>query len=198
MTDSTDTKTAWLATCSGQGFFPLAPRAEDVRIEDIAHGLAHSFRFAGQAVRGYTVAQHSIAVSRRVPEADALWGLLHDAAEAWLPDVPRPIKQLMSLAVPLLAGSDNYHAIVPFEVVECEILEAVAEYFGLPRPMPQSVKVADDRELARERRDLWDDRQPPWPGPVLAEPYPEAIEWCRSPEDIEKIFLKRFGELQSK
>ena len=195
MTDSNDTKTGWLATCSGQGFFPLEPLAEDVRIEDIAHGLAHSFRFAGQALRGYTVAQHSIAVSCRVPAEDALWGLLHDAAEAYLCDVPRPIKQVMSLAVPMADGSREYHAIVPFEVVEREILKAVAERFGLPWPMPASVKVADDRELAREWRDLWDDRQPPRPNEKLAEPYPETIEWWRSPVDIEKLVMKRFVEL---
>ena len=199
MTDRNEnTKAVWLATCSGQGFFPLEPRAEDVRIDDIAHGLAHSFRFAGQAVRGYTVAQHSLEVSRRLPPEDALWGLLHDAAEAWLPDVPPEIKRAMGLAVPTSDGSDEYHAIVPFKIVEREILMVVAECFGLPWPVPETIKDADDRELAREWRDLWDERQPPWPGPSLAEPYPEVIEWCRTPEDIEGVFLKRFSELWSR
>ncbi len=185
---------AWLATGSGKKFYPLDPRAEDVGIEDIAHGLAYKYRFAGQAVCGYTVAQHSIEVSRRVPPADRLWGLLHDAAEAYLCDVPRPIKAAMSLAVPMSDGSGDYHAIVPFEVVEREILAVVAERFGLPWPLPESVRVADDRELARERRDLWDERQPQWPASDLPEPYPERIEWCRAPEDIEKLFMARFRD----
>lgn len=83
---------SWIQTFSGRQFFPLEPRVEDVCIEDIAHGLSNLCRYAGHCECFYSVAQHCLLVSRVVPREHALRGLLHDASEAYLIDVPRPIK----------------------------------------------------------------------------------------------------------
>ena len=79
----------WMQTHSGIQFWPLDPRPEDILIEDIAHALSNQCRFAGHCCFHYSVAQHSVLVSENVPAQDAMWGLLHDAGEAYLVDLPR-------------------------------------------------------------------------------------------------------------
>jgi len=84
----------WIQTYTGRAFFPLDPRLEDIDIADIAYGLAGEMRFGNHAKQRYTVAQHSVLVSEQVPVQYALRGLLHDASEAYLGDIPRPLKVL--------------------------------------------------------------------------------------------------------
>ena len=79
-------------TYTGRQFFPLTPRQEDIDIEDIAHSLSRLCRFNGHCKSFYSVAEHSYRISYIVPPEFALWGLLHDAGEAYLSDLPRPIK----------------------------------------------------------------------------------------------------------
>ena len=85
---------AWICTLSGRRFFPLATSDAQIDPVDIAQGLSRRFRFGGQSPIDYTVAQHSVEVARVCWENVelALWGLLHDAAEAYLPDWQRPVK----------------------------------------------------------------------------------------------------------
>ena len=139
----------WIETFSGDRFFPLSPGPAEIHIKDIAHGLAGRFRFSGQSRDWYTVAQHSVEVSRRVPAEDVLWGLLHDAAEAYLPDIPRPIKDdfCMSDFYQSYRARRPFQSIRPFEAFEWDVLECVAMRFGLRMPIPASVLEADDREL---------------------------------------------------
>lgn len=92
-------ETGWICTASGKRFFPLCPREEDMDIEDIAAALSRSCRFLGHCREFYSIAEHSLLVAtilewddrRRATQLD---GLLHDAAEAYLPDMPRPLKVL--------------------------------------------------------------------------------------------------------
>lgn len=124
----------WMQTYTGRRFWPLDPVAGDIEIMDIAHALSNQCRYAGHTRFHYSVAQHSVLVSENVAPEHALWGLLHDASEAYLVDVPRPVK-------PHLPG--YYEA-------EERVQKAVAERFGLSWPMPAEVKRVDDAILADE------------------------------------------------
>jgi len=182
----------WVGTYTGKKFRPFAPRWEDVDIEDIAHSLSHQCRFNGHSDEFYSVAEHSIAVSHRVPAEDAMWGLLHDAAEAYVSDVVRPIKSRMAF----LRGDG---AIDMFRVVETNILRVIAAAFDLPWPMPASVEIADLRMLATERRNLFDGRQPAWDELATIEPYNKecCIELnCWPPFIAKSYFLNRYKALR--
>jgi hypothetical protein len=132
----------WLCTASGRQFWPLDPRADEIRVEDIAHALARSCRFLGHCSRFYSIAEHSLLVARHTvgDEATRLRALLHDAAEAYLPDMPRPLKHLPEFAW--------------YRETERRIMDAVCERFGLELEEPASVKAADLRALATEAREL--------------------------------------------
>jgi hypothetical protein len=87
----------WIETYTGKEFYPYDPRPEEVDIRDIAHALAHICRFNGHTKYHYSVAQHSVycaelAKRRGYSTAIQLYALLHDAAEAYICDIPRPLK----------------------------------------------------------------------------------------------------------
>jgi uncharacterized protein len=106
----------WMQTVTGRRFYPLAPRAEDVDIYDIAHGLAMCCRYAGHTRHFYSVAEHCVHVSREVERALrervdgrahpsnltvlrwSLLALLHDSAEAYIGDMIRPLKHQPEMA----------------------------------------------------------------------------------------------------
>jgi len=167
---------SWIQTFTGRKFLPLEPRVEDIDIRDIAHSLALLSRFNGHCRRFYSVADHAVRVSRAVPPAHARWGLLHDAGEAYLSDLPRPVKRECTW----------------FNEVEDRLLRVVAEAFCLGWPMPPEVRVADDRLLVTEARDLLG--PPPEPWGVSADPLPDPIEPL-DPMAAERAFLDRFREL---
>lgn len=103
----------WIVTATGARFYPLAPRREDIHIDDIAAALSKVCRFTGHCSRFYSVAQHSVYTSKLVQylveaaEQQELWqfkwslalrGLLHDASEAYLSDIAAPVKRLSAFA----------------------------------------------------------------------------------------------------
>lgn len=123
----------------GGSYFDFeAPEASDFTLEDIAHGLSMTCRFAGQCTRFYSVAQHSIHVSEIVPPSDAFAGLMHDAAEAFIGDVSKPLKEMLP----------------QYKEIEKRIEAAIFARVGLSLPLPPSVKEADIRMLATEQRQL--------------------------------------------
>lgn len=168
----------WIQTFTGKQFYPLDPRPDELDIIDIAHALSLKCRYAGHCRDFYSVAQHSVLVSENVPPQDALWGLLHDAAEAYLSDIPRPIKA----------------SLIGFNEMEERVMRSVAERYGLPWPEPPWVGRADLTLLHTERRDLMATPPIPWGTDALAAPLPGRIEpwpWHRA-----KIaFLGRFDKL---
>jgi len=119
---------------SGGIYWPLDPRAEEVHIEDIAHSLAMQCRYGGHCNRYYSVAEHSVLVSQIVLPELALLGLLHDATEAYLSDVIRPLKRHLT----------NYK-----EIEQLNWL-AIAERFGLPAILPPEIHTADNAMLHAE------------------------------------------------
>lgn len=169
----------WIQTFAGRQFWPLQPRVEEVFLDDIAHALSLQCRYTGHCRSFFSVAQHSVLVSHLAPAgADPLWGLMHDAAEAYLVDVARPLKHNPCFAA--------------YRSAEATLMAVICERFGLPADEPAWVKVADNVLLATERRDLMAPPPRPWsPGPG---PMPERIEpWA--PAFAEARFLARFAEL---
>lgn len=96
MTKTTD----WIQTYTGARFYPLEPDAGLIRIEDIAHSLSMQCRYTGHTSRFYSVAEHSLILAKEFHTGwhYRLVALLHDAAEAYLSDIPRPLKRLPEFA----------------------------------------------------------------------------------------------------
>jgi hypothetical protein len=131
----------FMQTYTGRKFWPMDPRADEVFIEDIAHSLSLQCRYAGHCHRFYSVAEHSVLIARhlRWEGVDvALWALLHDASEAYLVDVPRPVK-------PYLGG---------YREAEAKVMAVVSARFDLANEMPAVVHEADNRIIADELANL--------------------------------------------
>ena len=161
----------------------MAPKPEEVELRDIAHALSLKCRWGGHVPRFFSVAQHSVIVAKALLDAGhdretCLWGLLHDAAEAYWPDVPRPVK----FAVPEFAHR------------ELAILQAVTIYFSLPWPVPKPVHEMDGRVLMTEARQLWN---PALELDLPFEPLGKVIHPL-SPVLAEEQFLKAYETLTAK
>ena len=177
----------WIQTFTGRKFYPLAPRPADVDIRDIAHALAMKCRFCGHAREFYSIAEHSVRVSGIVPGSAAMAGLLHDAAEAYLADVSRPVKHAMWVHDPA-RGQE------PFDAVEARVLAAICAGLGVATVDYANVAQADTILLATEARDLM--APPPEPWDLGVAPLPERIvPWA--PPTAEAAFLARFAELRA-
>lgn len=166
----------WIQTFTGRRFWPLDPRSAEVHIEDIAHSLAMQCRYAGHCVRFYSVAEHCVLLARHVSAENKLWALLHDASEAYLVDVPRPIKRFLT----------GYGA------AENDVMWSVCQRFGLADAMPAEVHEADGRIISDERINLAP-CEAEWgyaPGPALG----VALQYW-SPADAESQFLTAYNML---
>lgn len=166
---------------SGRYFNFRDPDPEVVTVEVIAGSLSKMCRFTGHVSRFYSVAEHSVRCSYLVPDEDRLEALMHDAAEAFIVDLPSPLKAMF----PEYKALDN------------EIEQLVAKVFDLRWPWPPSIKRADLIMLATERRDL----MPPTPGrefELLAGVTPDQNNVGLadgSPGVWERMFLARFKQL---
>lgn len=135
-------KGTWMQTRSGTSFYPLDPRASEVSIFDVAHGLSHACRYGGHVRRFYSVAEHCVLVAMHVAPEHRCEALLHDASEAYIGDMVRPLKHTPEMT--------------PFREAEDLIQAAVFEAFGV-RSTAEShaaVKVIDDRILVDEINEL--------------------------------------------
>lgn len=169
----------FVSTASGRRFHFLTPSADEVELEDIAHGLAYQCRFNGQTDAFYSVAQHSLLVAELVPPPLRLTALLHDAAEAYVGDIVKPLKNLVP----------------EFEVIERRIAAAVGERFGVELcELPKAVKRADLNALATEKRDLMPRSVEAWPQLQGVAAVPRRIV-ALGPEAARRAFLERFNAL---
>ena len=169
-----------ITTHSGVRFWPLLPNPDDIWIDDIAHALSNQCRFAGHTCVFYSVAEHSVRVSQLCRPEDALWGLLHDASEAFLSDVPAPLKEL-----------PEYEA---YRAAECSLQGTIAVRFGLSTEQPRSVTEADRTVLGIEIRDLLKPVDAPQPG-TMPQKNKLAIRNPWQPRIAKARFLSRFREL---
>lgn len=172
----------WIQTYSGLVMYPLDPRVDEICIEDIAHALSNLCRFTGHTKQFYSVAEHSVRVSWECDPADALWGLLHDASEAYLADMSRPMKRSPGFG-PIYAEA------------EARLMRVICLKFGLPPECPESVHVADNRLLMSEKRDLMHGCNKPWED--TGEPFKQRITTFGGPQSAKWQFEKRFSEIRA-
>lgn len=163
----------WMQTSTGRAFWPLDPRPSEIHIEDIAAALSKLCRYGGHCKQFYSVAEHCVLMARAAPDGHRLSALLHDASEAYLSDVIRPIKR----------------HIPQYGVIEAALESAIATRFGLPYPLPAEVKRLDNGILADERDQVM--RTPPqdW---GLREPAIGVIIEFWAPDKAEFEFLAAF------
>ncbi len=177
----------YLQTVSGRWVNPFDPDPEQLDAGDIARALANQCRFGGHSRVFYSVAQHSVIVSRLVEERggdaeDVFAALMHDASEAYLGDMPHPLKHRSPLGA-------------AFKEAEEHLERAIREHFGIRADVPE-IKRADRALLATERRafsaESWH-----WPELAGVEPLDLELEaWA--PDRAADEFAARFAELDAR
>lgn len=110
----------WTETYTGIKFWALDPKEEEINIFDIAHALSQTCRFGGHCSKFYSVAQHSILAAEEACKMGCditlqIAALFHDASEAYLCDIPRPIKPSLS----------NY------KQIEENLMQCIFKYFNI-------------------------------------------------------------------
>lgn len=174
----------WLETFLGREFWltEASINTYDYPIEEIAHTLSLICRFNGQCMFHYSVAQHSVLVSHMVPIEHRMLGLLHDASEAYLTDIPRPIKARLK----------------EYKELESLVESAINRiYFGEKyiNGTPTCVKHFDTIALMTEAKYIMKSGGKTWYRDGLSAdgsigPISEML-----PQEAEKIFLERYYEL---
>lgn len=163
---------------SGEYFDFLNPEACSFKIGDIAWSLSNLCRFNGHVSQFYSVAQHSVHVAELLPKRLKLQGLLHDAAEAFIGDVTKPLKELLP----------------DYKRLEVSVESALLKTYGLPERLDEAVKLADVIMLRTEQRDLVGAGADKWHGSEGVLPRELPISpW--SPEDAYDAFLALYRSL---
>lgn len=165
---------------SGAYFDYEAPHTSDFTIEDIAHGLSMTCRFAGHCIRHYSVAQHSVHLSHLIGDARySFEALMHDASEFAVGDMAKPLKVMLP----------------EYSVIEKRVEAAIFERFRIEMPLPSAIKEADYRMLRTEQSQLMNNNDI-WTHTQGRDAYNFVIPtW--SPEQAKAEFLQRYSELTS-
>lgn len=173
-----------IQTRSGIWFDLEHPRPEDVHIEDIAAALSKLCRYGGHSSRFYSVGEHCLLIARALlhdgyDKRVALAGLLHDASEAYVCDVPRPLKQLLS----------------EYKAIEERVQRVIAARYGIDFPFPEVVHEYDERIIADEYMELMQCNREAAER-ILRGRQPLGVEVRgRSPERTEHVYLSLLSEL---
>lgn len=164
---------------SGADFDFLDPWSSDFTIDDIAHGLSNICRYSGQCESFYSVAEHSLLVSETAIGYE-LEALMHDAAEAFLGDITRPLKQMLP----------------DYKRLEADVERAIFLRFGIQLPVPLEVKQADLRVLAAEQRQIMPRGTDDW---LCGQHITPATVIVRNlaPTEAKREWLERFHALHS-
>lgn len=187
---------AWMQTFTGKQFRPFTAKPEDIDPEDIAHALSMICRYGGHSRRFYSVAEHCVlmanyALEDASPEAQgraretALWCLLHDAAEAYIGDMVRPLK-----VTPRFGA---------YRELDDKLTAAIAVRFDAPvyggKLIPDLVKSYDSRILLDERAAVLTPPPQQWDVDEQGlKPLGVQIR-CWSPGEAESEYLRLLTEL---
>ena len=177
----------YLQTVSGRWVNPFDPDPSQLDAGDIARALANQCRFGGHSRVFYSVAQHAVIVSELVEQRggdveDVFAALMHDASEAYLGDMPHPLKHRSPLGAAFKAAEDHLE-------------QALRERFGIKADVPE-IKRADCALLATERRAF---SAEDWHWPELAGVEPLDLELTAwSPDAAAEAFARRYAELDAR
>lgn len=155
------------------------PWSYDYNAEELAHSLSNICRYTGHCSPFYSVAEHSVLVSRVVPPEYALEGLLHDASEAFCGDVSKPLKEMIGSV---------------YKDIENEVQAAISHFFGIQYPYPPEVHKADGALYWAERKTVAKSKvfDVLWLQDIeAADVKPVGL----SPVTAKREFLERFEEL---
>ena len=165
----------WFQTYTGLKFYPMDPKCEEINVIDISHSLGMLCRYNGHSLTFYSVAEHCVHVSNMFNDNNelALYGLLHDAAEAYTSDIPRPLKPYINNV----------------KDIEQTIEKEIFKKFGLGPTIPKEIHDVDNRILNDERKQVMKFTYESW----NIDPIPLGIEiFSWSPEVATKKYLDRF------
>lgn len=137
----------WIQTYTGKKFYLLEPKPHMFDIRDIAHALSMICRFNGHIKSFYSVAEHSVYVSRIARQGMKLSALMHDAAEAYVGDMVSPLKHS-------LAGDE-------YAKVEDNLMKVMSEVFDFKYPLDPYIHLCDKVQLMAEARELLE-HTPDW------------------------------------
>lgn len=172
-----------MTTYTGKHFNPLEIKEADVCIEDIAHALSLLCRGGGHLKYFYSVGQHSVncareAQARGLSDKTVLGCLLHDASEAYISDIIRPVK----------------HHLTNYLEIESMIMDVIFWKFGLSELSEQEtkqIKQIDDEMLDNELPALLCTEQPDNCARLLSNPDFALL----SARETEQSFLDLFSQL---
>lgn len=176
--------TAWIQLANGERYNFLTPTDKALTLQVVAHALGNICRFTGHCSKFYSVAEHSVHVSRIVPKQHALAGLVHDAQECIVGDCNRPLK----------------NELPGYKAIEDANWKVFARFFGVAYELPKEVKLADNQMLLAEYQQIMV-RNPknPWNATWLDGVYAAPVKvQCWSPTRARREFIKRFHEIVGK
>jgi len=172
-----------ILTRSGIYFDYVKPTAHMIKIEDIAKALSNTCRFGGHS-RFYSVAEHSVhcaqlAVDMELNNESVLYALMHDAQEAYIGDMPKPLKMIMP----------------EFQALEERIERVVYAALGVVTTDSRTIKRIDMMMLKAEKLYLFSDDKQVWPC-IASIPEVMIDIKCWTPERAETEFMGVWNELR--
>lgn len=197
MDQERQTEDGWVETYTGRKFYPLKPDKYEISILDIAHSLSMQCRYQGMCHNFYSVAQHSVMVSKLFEKSAVgtyrleMLGLLHDASEAYLSDIPRPLKHLPEFAVyreaedRLQTEIFKAFGLTPVASFEADLLKSA--------DLGMLLSEIATPEIMFPTREDWFHK----PTETLTTKNGSPFE-CWPPQKAKNRFLKRFNEIQAK
>lgn len=186
----------WVPTASGAGYRPWADDPGPLWLSDVAYGLAHTFRYAGQSTPPVTVAEHCLLVLTIIRR---LWpgnphleraGLLHDASESVLHDIQSPLRKRVQVILPS-------NEVIPWNESDLRVTRNITKHFGiLPEHLDApEVRAADILGACFEKRDCPNLQIGDWGLPDIPSEIHDLSIQAYDPQKARRLFLDAAHDL---